>query len=269
MDGAAAGPPASCSSSTAGAWRAAGPPTMVLMDTRARAFAGWGWAAAVVDYRAFADAPGDVVRAYDAAQARFPGLPICAYGGPRRAASWRSCSRAPPAGVRGRRRRTRRPAAAGRHAAGRLGARQGAGRLGDLRDASPTHHAAAIRAPVLAGYGAADRIVPASQGAPQARADPRPRDRARGRPRAALRARHRAAAALRGWWTPCVPSFSAPRGRARSRRRPSGARPAAGPRAARASRPRPRARGTRRGRSRRPAPGARRCADAARARCGR
>ena len=55
-----------------GAWRASGPRTAALMDARARTFAGWGWAAAVVDYRAFADAPGDVVRAYDAARERYP-----------------------------------------------------------------------------------------------------------------------------------------------------------------------------------------------------
>ena len=36
-----------------GAWRASGPRTVALMDARARTFAGWGWAAAVVDYRAF------------------------------------------------------------------------------------------------------------------------------------------------------------------------------------------------------------------------
>ena len=63
-----------------GAWRASGPRTVALMDARARTFAGWGWAAAVVDYRAFADSPGDVVRAYDTARERYPSLPICAYG---------------------------------------------------------------------------------------------------------------------------------------------------------------------------------------------
>ena len=64
--------------------------------------------------------------------------------------------------------------------------------FGDLRDASPTHHAAAIRAPVLAGYAAADRIVPASQGRYlAARAAPRPRRRARRRRRPALRPRQR------------------------------------------------------------------------------
>jgi hypothetical protein len=45
--------------------------------------------------------------------------------------------------------------------------------FGDLGDASPTHHAAAIRAQVLAGYAAADRIVPASQGRYLQRALPR------------------------------------------------------------------------------------------------
>src|SRR4051812_9616846 len=54
-----------------GAWRAAGPRTVALMDARARSFAGWGWAGAVVDYRPFADSPGDVVRAYDAVRGRY------------------------------------------------------------------------------------------------------------------------------------------------------------------------------------------------------
>src|SRR3954452_7737199 len=63
-----------------GAWRAAGPRTVALMDARARSFAGWGWAGAAGDYRPFADSPGDVVRAYDAVRGRYPNLPICAYG---------------------------------------------------------------------------------------------------------------------------------------------------------------------------------------------
>ena len=112
-----------------GAWRAAGARTVALMDARARTFAGWGWAAAVVDYRAFADAPGDVVRAYDAARERYPGLPICAYGESAGRPSGAHARGAPPAGLRDRRRRAGRPAAPGRHAAGRLGARQGARRL--------------------------------------------------------------------------------------------------------------------------------------------
>ena len=112
-----------------GAWRAAGPRTVALMDARARTFAGWGWAAAVVDYRAFADAPGDVVRAYDAARERYPGLPICAYGESAGGHLALMLAVRRPLGVRDRRRRAGRPAAAGRHAAGRLGARQGAGRL--------------------------------------------------------------------------------------------------------------------------------------------
>ena len=61
--------------------------TAALMRSRARTFAGWGWAAAVVDYRAFADAPGDVVRAYDAAR----GASRACRSAPmasRRAASW-------------------------------------------------------------------------------------------------------------------------------------------------------------------------------------
>jgi dipeptidyl aminopeptidase/acylaminoacyl peptidase len=185
-----------------GAWRAAGPPTMALMDTRARAFAGWGWAAAVVDYRAFADAPGDVVRAYDAARARFPGLPICAYG--ESAGGQLALMLA-----------VRRPLACVIDAAGpvdlpRLDGTPQAdwvrakalAAFGDLRDASPTHHAAAIRAPVLAGYGAADRIVPASQGRYLKRALTHARviELATG---AGPRFVHApvAAAALRGWWS--------------------------------------------------------------------
>ena len=147
-----------------GAWRAAGPRTAALMQSRARTFAGWGWAAAVVDYRGFADAPGDVVRAYDAARERFPALPICAYG--ESAGGQLALMLA-----------VRRPLACVVDAAGpvdlpRLDGTPQAdwvrakalAAFGDLRDASPTHHAAAIRAPVLAGYAAADRIVPASQG---------------------------------------------------------------------------------------------------------
>src|SRR3954451_11805348 len=88
-----------------GAWRASGPRTSALMNDRARTFAGWGWAAAVVDYRAFTDSPGDVVRAYDAARERYPTLPICAYresagGGPGPPVAVRrppGCAGAPPA----------------------------------------------------------------------------------------------------------------------------------------------------------------------------
>ena len=95
-----------------GAWRAAGPRDGRPDGTPARAtFAGWGWAAAVVDYRAFADAPGDVVRAYDAARERFPApadLRLWRVG-------WRPAGAhargAPPAGLRDRRRRPGRPAA--------------------------------------------------------------------------------------------------------------------------------------------------------------
>ena len=164
------------------------------MAARARTFAGWGWAAAVVDYRGFADAPGDVVRAYDAARRRFPGLPICAYG--ESAGGHLALMLA-----------VRRPLACVVDAAGpvdlpRLGGTPQAdwvrakalAAFGDLRDASPTRHAAAIRAPVLAGYAAADRIVPASQGRYLKRALPRARvHRARPRRRPALRARQRAA----------------------------------------------------------------------------
>ena len=147
-----------------GAWRAAGARTVGLMDGRARTFAGWGWAAAVVDYRGFADAPGDVVRAYDVARERYPALPICAYG--ESAGGHLALMLA-----------VRRPLACVIDAAGpvdlpRLNGTPQAdwvrakalAAFGDLRDASPTHHAAAIRAPVLAGYSAGDRIVPASQG---------------------------------------------------------------------------------------------------------
>jgi acetyl esterase/lipase len=118
------------------------------MRSRARTFAGWGWVAAVVDYRAFADAPGDVVRAYDAARARFPGLPICAYG--ESAGGQLALMLA-----------VRRPLACVIDAAGpvdlpRLDGTPQAdwvrakalAAFGDLGDASPTHHAAAIRAPM-------------------------------------------------------------------------------------------------------------------------
>jgi dipeptidyl aminopeptidase/acylaminoacyl peptidase len=143
------------------------------MDGRARTFAGWGWAAAVVDYRAFADSPGDVVRAYDAARERYPSLPICAYG--ESAGGHLALMLA-----------VRRPLSCVIDAAGpvdlpRLGGTPQAdwvrakalAAFGDLRDASPTDHAAAIHAPVLAGYAAADRIVPASQGRSLQRALPR------------------------------------------------------------------------------------------------
>ena len=119
----------------------------------------------MVDYRAFADAPGGVARAYDAVRERYPTLPICAYGESDRRPSEPSMLA------------VRRPLACVVDAAGpvdllRLGGTPQAdwvrakalAAFGDLGDASPTHHAAAIRAPVLAGYGAADRIVPASQG---------------------------------------------------------------------------------------------------------
>ncbi|HEX6698482.1 MAG TPA: hypothetical protein VF080_16855 [Solirubrobacteraceae bacterium] len=156
-----------------GAWRASGPRTTALMDGRARTFAGWGFAAAVVDYRAFADSPGDVVRAYDAARERYPSLPICAYG--ESAGGHLALMLA-----------VRRPLSCVIDAAGpvdlpRLGGTPQAdwvrakalAAFGDLRDASPTDHAGAIHAPVLAGYGAADRIVPASQGRSLQRALPR------------------------------------------------------------------------------------------------
>jgi acetyl esterase/lipase len=158
-----------------GAWRASGSRTAALMAARARTFAGWGWAAAVVDYRGFADSPGDVVRAYDVARRRFPDLPICAYG--ESAGGHLALMLA-----------VRRPLACVVDAAGpvdlpRLGGTpeaewvrdKGLAAFGDLRDASPTRHAAAIRAPVLAGYSAADRIVPASQGRYLKRALPRAR----------------------------------------------------------------------------------------------
>ena len=141
---------------------------------RARTFAGWGWAAAVVDYRAFADSPGDVVRAYDAARERYPGAARSAPTASRPAAIWPSCSRCAgrwPASID----------AAGPVDLPRLGGTPQAdwvrakalAAFGDLRDASPTDHAGAIRAPVLAGYAAADRIVPASQGRYLERALPR------------------------------------------------------------------------------------------------
>ncbi|HEX5899712.1 MAG TPA: hypothetical protein VFY32_09970 [Solirubrobacteraceae bacterium] len=185
-----------------GAWRAAGRRTAALMDVRARTFAGWGWAAAVVDYRAFADAPGDVARAYDAAHARFPGLPICAYG--ESAGGQLALMLA-----------VRRPLRCVIDAAGpvdlpRLGGTPQAdwvrakalAAFGDLRDASPTHHAAAIRAPVLAGYAAADRIVPATQGRYLERALSRARVIELGAG-AGPRFVHSSvpAAALRGWWS--------------------------------------------------------------------
>lgn len=185
-----------------GAWRAAGRRTAALMDVRARTFAGWGWAAAVVDYRAFADAPGDVARAYDAAHARFPGLPICAYG--ESAGGQLALMLA-----------VRRPLRCVIDAAGpvdlpRLGGTPQAdwvrakalAAFGDLRDASPTHHAAAIRAPVLAGYAAADRIVPATQGRYLKRALSRARVIELGAG-AGPRFVHSSvpAAALRGWWS--------------------------------------------------------------------
>lgn len=185
-----------------GAWRAAGTRTVGLMGARARTFAGWGWAAAVVDYRAFGDAPGDVVRAYDAARERFPGLPICAYG--ESAGGQLALMLA-----------VRRPLACVIDAAGpvdlpRLDGTPQAdwvrakalAAFGDLRDASPTHHAAAIRAPVLAGYSAGDRIVPASQGRYLKRALTHARVIELG---AGVGPRfvHASvpAAALRGWWS--------------------------------------------------------------------
>jgi acetyl esterase/lipase len=147
-----------------GAWRASGARTPALMAARARTFADWGWAAAVVDYRGFADSPGDVVRAYDVARRRFPALPICAYG--ESAGGHLALMLA-----------VRRPLACVVDAAGPVDLPRLSGTpqadwvrakalaaFGDLSDASPTRHAAAIRAPVLAGYAAADRIVPASQG---------------------------------------------------------------------------------------------------------
>jgi acetyl esterase/lipase len=147
-----------------GAWRASGPRTATLMNARARTFAAWGWIAAVVDYRGFADSPGDVVRAYDAARRRYPGLPICAYG--ESAGGHLALMLA-----------VRRPLRCVVDAAGpvdlpRLDGTPQAdwvrakalAAFGDLRDASPTHHAAAIQASVLAGYAASDRIVPAGQG---------------------------------------------------------------------------------------------------------
>lgn len=184
-----------------GAWRASGPRTVALMNDRARTFAGWGWAAAVVDYRAFADSPGDVVRAYDAARERYPTLPICAYG--ESAGGHLALMLA-----------VRRPLSCAIDAAGpvdlpRLGGTPQAdwvrakalAAFGDLRDASPTDHAAAIRAPVLAGYATADRIVPASQGRYLQRALPRAHVVALGAG-AGPRFVHASvpAAALRAWW---------------------------------------------------------------------
>jgi acetyl esterase/lipase len=185
-----------------GAWRAAGPRTTALMDARARSFAAWGWAAAVVDYRAFADAPGDVVRAYDAARARYPRLPVCAYG--ESAGGHLALMLA-----------LRRPLQCVIDAAGPVDLPQLDGTpqadwvrakalaaFGDLRDASPTHHAAAIHAPVLAGYAAADRIVPASQGRYLKRALPHARVIELGAG-AGPRFVHATvpAAALRSWWS--------------------------------------------------------------------
>jgi acetyl esterase/lipase len=185
-----------------GAWRASGSRTDALMAARARTFARWGWAAAVVDYRGYADSPGDVVRAYDVARRRFPGLPICAYG--ESAGGHLALMLA-----------VRRPLACVVDAAGpvdlpRLGGTPQAdwvrgkalAAFGDLRDASPTTHAAAIRAPVLAGYSAADRIVPASQGRDLKRALPRARVIELGRG-SGPRFVHApvAPAALRSWWS--------------------------------------------------------------------
>ena len=185
-----------------GAWRAAGPRTLALMDARARTFASWGWAAAVVDYRAFADSPGDVTRAYDAARERYPGRPICAYG--ESAGGHLALMLA-----------VRRPLACVVDAAGpadlpRLdGTPQAAwvrakalAAFGDLRDASPTAHAHAIGAPVLAGYAAADRIVPPSQGRYLSRAIPRAHVLELGAG-AGPRFVHAQvpAAALRSWWS--------------------------------------------------------------------
>ena len=142
------------------------------------------------------------MRAYDAARARFPGLPICAYG--ESAGGQLALMLA-----------VRRPLACVIDAAGpvdlpRLDGTPQAdwvrakalAAFGDLRDASPTHHAAAIRAPVLAGYARRRPDRPRQPGAlPQARADPRPRDRARRRAPARASCTPRVpAAALRGWW---------------------------------------------------------------------
>jgi acetyl esterase/lipase len=185
-----------------GAWRAAGPRTVALMDARARAFAGWGWAAGVVDYRAFADAPGDVVRAYDAARERYPGLPICAYG--ESAGGHLALMLA-----------VRRPLACVIDAAGPVDLPRLDGTpqtdwvrakalaaFGDLRDASPTAHARAIRAAVLAGYAAADQIVPPSQGRYLSRAMPRARVLELGAGAGPRFVHARVApAALRSWWS--------------------------------------------------------------------
>jgi acetyl esterase/lipase len=185
-----------------GAWRASGSRTARLMAARARTFAGWGWVAAVVDYRGFADSPGDVVRAYDLARRRFPDLPICAYG--ESAGGHLALMLA-----------VRRPLACVVDAAGpvdlpRLGGTPEAdwvrgkalAAFGDLRDASPTRHAAAIRAPVLAGYAAADRIVPAIQGRYLKRALPRARvvEFGRGEGRRFVHASV-PPAAVRSWWS--------------------------------------------------------------------
>ena len=199
-----------------GAWRAAGAADDGADGRRARAtFAGWGWAAAVVDYRAFADAPGDVVRAYDAARRRFPGLPICAYG--ESAGGHLALMLA-----------VRRPLACVIDAAGpvdlpRLGGTPQAdwvrakalAAFGDLRDASPTHHAAAIRAPVLAGYARRRPDRPRQPGAlPQARAAARPRDRARN-------AAHGPASCTPAWRRPrCARWWSAVRAQLQRAARP-------------------------------------------------
>jgi hypothetical protein len=169
-----------------------GPRTVALMDDRARTFAGWGWAAAVVDYRAFADAPGDVVRAYDPARERYPTLPICAYtesaGGH---LALMLAVRRPLSCVIDAAGPVDLPRLAGTPQADWVRAKALAA-FGDLRDASPTDHAGAIRAPVLAGYAAADRIVPASQGAlPAARAAAGARRATRRGRRPALRPRQR------------------------------------------------------------------------------
>jgi acetyl esterase/lipase len=184
-----------------GAWRASGPRTAALMNARAHTFAAWGWVAGVVDYRGFADSPGDVVRAYDAARRRYPGLPICAYG--ESAGGHLALMLA-----------VRRPLRCVVDAAGPVDLPRLRGTaqadwvrakalasFGDLRDASPTHHAAAIRASVLAGYAASDRIVPASQGRYLQRALPGAHVIELG-PGAGPRFVHAsvAPAALRAWW---------------------------------------------------------------------
>ena len=113
-----------------GAWRASGPRTAALDGRAARAPspAGAGprpWSTTAPS----PTAPGDVVRAYDAARERYPALPICAYGESAGGHLALMLAVRRPLACVDRRRRTGRPAAAGRHAAGRLGAGQGAGRL--------------------------------------------------------------------------------------------------------------------------------------------